>query len=440
MLSFKASHAMEQAMTAKPGTERQVGLAFEHLQHGGEALDQGDLAAALGHFRRSLAALRKLAAADPSVAVWPMQLAHCQMRIGTVLLRQGRTGPAEACLTESRAICLELLADDAAGKPHRWRAATHLEELGDAILEDAKDPDRALEHYQTALEVWRSLAAEEPAAGHDGAAAMTHMRIGTVLELRGDLQGALERFHEALSIRQKHAQTGPSRNEWQAAVAFTHARVGAVLQEQASFKAALGSHRSCVEILRTLTVAEPAGNDWHEALAYSLKSIGDILKATGTPHEALEHHEESVSILSSLVAAGRSDPALLACLAFTLEQITDARQGLDDLPGALRSVQESQRLWQQLAAEEPAALTWQEKLGTSHMNACALMAELQDLAGAFRTCQQAVLIRRRLVEEAPARLEWLHDLTMSQTRLEDLQSRLMSAAGSSAPVTPRSLH
>jgi tetratricopeptide (TPR) repeat protein len=427
-------------MTQKRGPEHRLALVFGHLQQGDEAMDQGDLSAALGHFRKGLAALRKLAQAEPSNGWWQKQLAHSQMRIGTVLLRQGRTAPARVCLEDSRAICLRALDADPGTQRMRWWIPTHLENLGDAIFEAGKDPDRALEHYQSALAIWRRLAAEDPEAADGGDVATALVRVGSILEVRGDLAGALERFREALALRLAAAQAYPAMKGWQVAVAFTHARVGAVLEGQQDVEGALASHRSCVAILRGLVEAEPANTDWQEGLSYSLRSIGDILQSTGTLEEALEHHEQSAGIWSTLMAAGQRNSTLLGCLASTLEEIGDMRYGLEDLPGALRSCQESQRLWQQLVSSEPGTLEWRERLGTSHMNVSDLMEELQDLAGAFRSCQQAVATRQRLVDEAPTRVEWQHDLAVSQAKLEELTSRLMSPPTSEVRMTPRFLH
>jgi tetratricopeptide (TPR) repeat protein len=416
-------------MTAKQSRERQVGLALQHLEHGDAAMDQGDLAAALGHFRQALAGFRELALAGGASPAWQTQVAESQMRIGTALLRQGRTEAALACLADSRATGLQLLAArDAKAGPHGWWIATHLARLGETLFKEGDAPGQALEHYQAALDLWRTLAAANPGNGYDGEVATTLILIGIILEKQGDLPGALERFREALSLRQREAAIERStQREWQAALAFAHAHVGAVLEMQQDLDGALASHRSSAAILRTLTSVEPDRTDWQEALACGLKSIGDVLEATGALDEAVAHHEQCVSILRGLLANGRGDRALRSSLAYTLKEIADMRQGLNDLPGALRSCQGSQRQWQELLDEEPDQLEWLECLAASHAHAGDLMEELEDLAGALRSCQQAVAVQRRLVAAEP-RLEWRRDLGLSLDKLEYLQDLLLGAA------------
>jgi tetratricopeptide (TPR) repeat protein len=85
---------------------------------------------------------------------------------------------------------------------------------------------KALEHYQVAIDLWRRLAAGNPAYG--GEVATTLILIGIILEKQGDLPEALERFREALSLRQQEADIERStQREWQAALAFSHARAWA---------------------------------------------------------------------------------------------------------------------------------------------------------------------------------------------------------------------
>lgn len=415
-------------MTAKQGRERRVGLALEHLEHGDAAMVQGDLAAALGHFRKALAGFRELALVGGTSPVWQTQVAESQMRIGTALLRQGRTEAALACLADSRATCLQLLASQDANDGPQWWVATHLTMLGKTLFQEADAPGQALEHCQAALDLWRRIAAENPGNGCNGEVASTLIVIGIILEKQGDLAGALERYREALSLRQREADVARStQREWQAALAFAHGHVGAVLEMQGDLEGALTSQRSGVVILRALTAVEPDRTDWQECLACCLKSIGDILEATGILDEAVAHHEQCVGIWRRLLATGRSDRTLRSSLAYMLEEIADMRQGLDDLPGALRSCQESQREWQELVDQEPGQIEWLEGLGASHAHASDLMEELHDLAGAVRSCQQAVAIQRRLVAAEP-RMEWRRDLALSLDKLEYLLDLLIGAA------------
>jgi tetratricopeptide (TPR) repeat protein len=425
-------------MTARTGQERRVGQALEHLDHGDAAMGQGDLAAALEHFHRALAGFRELAEPGAALSAWQTQVADSQRRIGTVLLRQGRTEAALACLAESRATGLALLVSGDAGAGAAWWIATHLTRLGDTLFKDGDAPGKALEHYQAALDLWRRLAAESP--GYGGDVATTLILIGIMLEKQGDLPGALERFREALSLRQQEADIERStQREWQAALAISHAHVGAVLGMQDDLDGALVSQRSSVAILRTLAAAEPDRSDWQEAFAIGLKSIGDILEATGALHDAAAHHEECASIWGRLLASGHGDRALRSSLAYTLEELADMRhQGLGDLAAALRSCQESQHHWQALLDKEPGELEWLEGLGVSHAHACDLLEELQDLAGALRSCEQALAVQRRLVAAEP-RLEWRRDLGISLDKLDYLQERLMDAAAPEGP-SPGSVH
>lgn len=260
----------------EPPRQEQVGHAFRHLWTGEDCLDQGDRAGALGHFRNSLSSFHALAAADPASIPWQTQLAHCHLRIGTALLRQGRTETAHASWAQSREICLKVLAS---GTGPRWWVATHLGRLCDAMLTDGGDADDALESSLMALEIWRSLAAQAPAEGNEVEVATSLIRVGTIRQMQGSLKTALEHFLEALEIRKHRAQEHPDESECQAAVALAHARVGMVLAELGELRAALSAHKSAAAGFRKLVAAEPDNTDWRNALGFARDSIDEIAQA-----------------------------------------------------------------------------------------------------------------------------------------------------------------
>ena len=426
-------------MTESSPLEHTVSRAFGLIRQAEESLEQGDLALALSFLQEGLLDFCRLAESDPQAIRWQTQMAHCQLRIGTVLLRQGSSGAlAQARFAASRQICVNLLAPGTASTGTRGWAAMHLGQLCDVMLTEGGDPEAALENCQLALDIWRSLAAEEQTDGYDAEVATNLIRVGIIRQMQSDLNGALERVREALVIRRKHAQAGSCRSEWQASLALAHAREGVVLDEMGDLEAALAAHRSALTILRELATAEPDNTDYLEALGFALKSIGDIAETAGTLHEALEHREQCVSIWRRLVATGRGDAALLGSLASTLEEIANLRYRLEDLPGALGSSQEAQLLWQQLVAEKPTRLECWEMLGASHARVGDLMEQLEDPAAALRCYQQSVTIWRDLVARERPTPQWQQCLALVQERLEELTWQLMSSPDSLS--MPGTLH
>jgi tetratricopeptide (TPR) repeat protein len=401
-------------------------LACEHFTKGSDALDQGNLDAALKHYQGSLAIYRKLVAAEPDCVHWQEEMALSQMWVGAVLERQGKITAARARYQKSLAICRRLAADNPSDTFLSWGVACTQDRLAGA-LEEQGDVDGALRNLQGSLSEWRRLIAADPSNATRRGLADNLLAIGRLLKLKGDIGGAGAHMREALTVCETLARKNAASPMDQDALSFAHDQLGTVLMEKEDYQGALGHFEKALAIARNQGSKEPRVQHWLETQAMCLENVGDALDGLERPEEALQHYERSADLTRRLIS--RDNKAIQrSTLSFLHEKMGSTLHMMGDLRAALENQREALRIMQQLANEQPGALGWQEDLACILMSIGAILEAARDLSGAYRTYIKAQQIRERLVDLEPGNTDRSHSLFTTELRLDELKLRLMGTA------------
>ena len=236
-----------------PQAEKQVKDPFED---GEEALAKWELDKAIKHFRTAL-----------DQATEPTQRSALLIIMGQIENDRGNYDHARGYFREALHIAEE--ADDIAGKC--WA----LNGLG---LVDRKRGklEEAEKHHHGGIDIAKSGGfddADEALSAHLG-------NIGIVLMLKGDLEGALKSYEEALEIDR--------RIDNPLGEAHDLGDIGVVLMDKGDLDGALKSHKEALKIHRRI------GNLHGEA--QSLSGIALVLMRKGNLKGALKSHNDSLEI------------------------------------------------------------------------------------------------------------------------------------------------
>lgn len=196
-------------------TEVRSDLAHSYVLVGDALAATGDLAGALEHYRRSLAAREALTAADPAATQRRYEVAVSLQRIGDTLGNPGfpNLGDTAGAL-ESYRTMLMTFEDLSTMQPTNARMRHSLsigyEKIGD-VLAATHDAVGALASYREALAIRDELSLADPtnaAARRD--LARIYGDIGDVLVVIGDQTGALESYHTSLAIFEALSTSDPT--------------------------------------------------------------------------------------------------------------------------------------------------------------------------------------------------------------------------------------
>ncbi len=127
-------------------------------------------------------------------------------------------------------------------------------------------------------------------------------QLGDVLQLSGDLAGALGAYRECHDITSRLVRDAPDNTDWQRDLAVSHNKVGGVHQAQGQLVAALAEYQAYQRIMQTLVAREPDNTGWQRDLAVSHYCVGGVYEAQGRLAAALAEYQAGQDILQTLVA------------------------------------------------------------------------------------------------------------------------------------------
>ncbi|MQY06065.1 tetratricopeptide repeat protein [Actinomadura macrotermitis] len=260
-------------------------------------------------------------------------------------------------------------------------------------LAAAGDRQAALTTIQEAVDLYRVLAKNEPAA-HLPNLAMALNNLGNHLAETGDRQAALTAAQEAVTIRRALAKNEPAAHLPSLAGALNN--LGNRLAETGDRQAALTAAQEAVDLYRVLAKNEPAAH--LPNLAMALNNLGNRLAETGDRQAALTAAQEAVTIRRALA---KNEPAAhQPDLAMALNNLGNRLAQTGDRQAALTAAQEAVTIRRALAKDEPAAY-----LPDLAMSLCAevWIKEMHsfDLSTALTTVDEAIEIYEKLAEQLP---------------------------------------
>ena len=271
------------------------------------------------------------AAAQPGAS--PAQIA------AAVSLREGDTKPAEALMRdEERAAAETAESPQVTGEDEisaRRRAAELAREQG--ALAFSHDVRAALTAYQRA-------------AAHDPEDIRTHLYVGDLHMVLGDLAAARRSFDAAKSKAEQRLATNAENEVAQRDLSASHDRIGDVLVAQGGLTEALAAYRKGLALCEMLTAHDAANTEWQRNLSVSHNKIGNVLVVQGDLAGALAAYCDSLAIAETLAARDPANTEWQRGLSISHNRIGSVRVAQGELVGALASFRTHLKICETLAA------------------------------------------------------------------------------------------
>jgi tetratricopeptide (TPR) repeat protein len=336
-------------------------LAASHEKMGDMVMAiEGDAVAAKRSHEAALAVREQLVATHsdhPDLSRWKRAVSVSHDKIGDILTAQGDSAAALAAFQRSLAIVEEIaLTEPAIGEFQQGLAIGHAK-VGDALLTTG-DPVGALASFEASRAIFARLVAENP--GDTG----KQRYHGAILSWIGDLHLSQARLPEAMhayrayfAIMDKLASRDPSNGGWQRDLAIAHEHIGDVQLRQGNAKDALVSFRVALAIVEKLAAADP--NVFNERpVAVDTEKVGDALRALGRHAEAMVEYRRALAIAERLAAQQIDNPEAAHDVATTLRKIGDTLLAQKQPAAALVQYQASLEIVERVAADDPDRAGW----------------------------------------------------------------------------------
>jgi tetratricopeptide (TPR) repeat protein len=317
-----APHAVASAGHAHAAGVGSSNAAWMLLLVGDYRQMRGDLTAAGGLYRRSLAAFRRVAQAVPSNPVGQRDLAVAYDRVGDVLQTQERLENALTAYRKGLEIRQRLVATDPANVDWQRGLAVSHDRIGEVLQAQGGQRARAMASFRRALEVRQRLVEADP----DNAIvqrdlSVSYEKLGSILVAGKRYDRAFAACQKGLDIRTELAAAKPSDAIRQRDLFSAHTRLGRVAEEQHRDTTAQDHYGRGLAIIRRLTELDPSNAGWQRDLFVSLVGIGGIVERRGDRDAAADHYREGLEIIERLTKLDSTNTVWSKDLTWVRERI-----------------------------------------------------------------------------------------------------------------------
>ncbi|RKY20610.1 MAG: hypothetical protein DRQ55_07080 [Planctomycetota bacterium] len=324
---------------AVPETELSPGelnLRAQGLYQIGEVrIEQGDLAAAMDAFRRSLALSAQLVRQAPDDAQARVRLGYAYYWIGDGSFQQGDLAAALSAFESSRDVAQELV------------------EL---------EPDNP---------EWRlELASEES-------------NIARVYQAQGDREAATDMLRQRLRTVTDIAASDPGRADWQVELASSHLILGDALEQAGEFEGALAQYRADADIMTMVVASDPRNVQWLDRLSTSHSYLGTVLRRMGDTRASTEQFAAQQEIADVLAGVDAASSRFRDSLASGLGNVSVIRRTAGDLDAASEAASRALAIYTELSTQDPTRARWLVSRARCHVE----LGWIHQLLGEHRSAQ-----------------------------------------------------
>ena len=267
----------------------------------------GDRTGALASYRKSLAILERLAAADPSNAGIGTELAGCYLNIALILQHNGDLSGTAEDLRKAVRLTERLAVAHPADAQVRDKLALAYSQTGDVLgnynesnLGDAKG---AVEYFRKSVAIREKLVAENP-ADRDGrlTLAALYARLGVVRRSLADNPGAVAAHRQSLAIEEQLVREDPVKWLYRREVAVDSRTLSLLFRDMGNLKEARRYGDESAGIFAQLAKEDPKNMQAQEELADSDYSQGSILAKGHDGVRAQAYYDSAVAAYGRVMA------------------------------------------------------------------------------------------------------------------------------------------
>lgn len=252
--------------------------------------------------------------------------------------------------------------------------------------------------------------------------AISHTKIGDLRSIAGDLAGAQGAYLKGLAIRKELALQMPDDPQRQRDLSMSYEKVGNVLTARGDIQGATSVYLDSLTIAEKLSAQDPENLGWRRDLSISYDRIADLSAAQGDLSGAQRANFKSLAIREALVAKDPQNTELQRDLSICHDRIGDVRSALGDLAGAREAYMNSLKVRAALVARDPGNTEWQRDLSASYLRVGDMHRAQQNFPDAENAYLTALAMREKLVAQGSANAGWRRDLSITYERVGDLRA------------------
>ena len=245
--------------------------------------------------------------------------------------------------------------------------------------------------------------------------------IGEIANTRGDLEGALKRYREALASTAESVRRYPEDPQ----NLYDHAQnvfwVGYIAWQRGNLDEAARRFGEYKQLATQMAALAPDNNEYRREGVYANTNLGTVLLEQRRYRQAVPLFQESVRVSEALAAADPRNLDYQKTVINNLAWLADAREFSGALEEALGDRERQLRWIADGARLDPRDVDFKRDAMTAHRSMGRLLASRGDVAGALREYAASVELSDQLFRVEPENTEWLQANASGRFDLADLQ-------------------
>jgi len=293
------------------------------------------------------------------------------------------------------------LTDDALAQ--RSKALT----LMGQIAASRGDMDGALRRYREALastgETLRRFP-DDPQRMFDHAQSVYY--VGSIALNRGRIDEAARQFREYRRLAERMIAADPDNRKWQLEGVYSAYNLGQIELEQAHYADAAATFQSSVSAMELLTASEPANQEYFRTQSESLAFLADALDYSGKLDPAISQRQRQLALLTPHLAVDRPDAELLQKAMIANMALSHLRFVRGDTADGLTHAAAAVGLGQRLIKLEPTNADWMGRSASTLLNQALLLLRAGRIPEAKAATDSGCEIVNRLIARDSTVVSW----------------------------------
>jgi tetratricopeptide (TPR) repeat protein len=318
------------------------------------------------------------------------------------------------------------------------------QKIGD-VYQALDQLEDSIREYQTALTLIEGVVAEEPRPAWRLDVAGIVIRIGQVLQEKGDFDGALERYRTALHIRLeldkeirsgKVVQSGLATTI-QSNLASNHRYIAQLYVQRYDRDASMGDldvaldeYEKAIEIQERLLNNDSGNATWQLSLAASRIGLAQVFRKKGEWAAALRQARYAYALRDALASKDPSNPSRQNSLAMTAISVADLLTKQKDVDEAVKRKNYDEAIKLYLDAIEildDATPRDDGNVFESYIKIGDILDSRADRDGALKEYKLASGIALSAATSNPDSVKWQRNLAKSYDKIGDVFAGLKNA-------------
>ena len=248
--------------------------------------------------------------------------------------------------------------------------------------------------------------------------------MGEIASLRGDLDGALRRYREAMESTAELVRRYPDDPQR----LYDHAQnvfwVGDVAEKRGDMSGAEASMREYKRLADQMIAIEPGNPTWQMEVKYADTNLGVLLYKRARYAEASVQLERALRTVESIAASNPSDQASQKSIPVTLAWLADAQFGLGRIDEAIAKRERQVAILDRLSSTTNDA-EYREMGITARRALGRWLASREQTDEALLHARRGVALAEQLIPSDPTNMIWVEAAVGAKLDL----ARILLAAG-----------